>query len=212
MSNELKNIINNNKTYNNNSLINNTSNNLLLNVKTSNYLLLGIIFILIIILIMSILVLIFLFKKKKKINYVSNNIGLNKIIIKNQNNNGNNKVDEKFGFQKVHNTSKVNDIIQPNNVLNEIKTNNLENEIHKIIYNTTSSSSGSLEKKSTRKRKNGFKFNTINGSNVKGDLLNSKKDINNKKENENISDENTQKLEKELKEQIKKYVVEEQNI
>ena len=221
MSNEIKNIINtinnNNKTYDNNSLINITSNNLLINEKSFNYLLLGIILILIIILIISIFILIFLFKKKKKINYVSNNIGLNKIIINNSNNPNNsnsNIINEKLGFQKVQNTSKVNDIIQPNNVLNEIKTCNLENEIHKIIYNTTSSSSSSLsgEKKLKRKKKVDSKINT---NNDKKDLINSKDNINNKKEKDiesNISDVNTQKLEKELKEQIKKYVVEENNI
>ena len=221
MNNEIKNIINtinnNNKTYDNNSIINITSNNLLINEQNFNYLLLGIILILIIILIISIFILIFLFKKKKKINYVSNNIGLNKIIINNSNNpnnSNNNIINEKHDFQKVQNTSQIHDIIQPNNVLNEIKSSNLENEIHKIIYNTTSSSSSSLseEKKLKRKKKVDSKLNTSIG---KKDLINSKDNINNIKENEiasNISDVNTQKIEKELKEQIKKFVVEEKNI
>ena len=216
MSNDkVKNLVTNinNSTFNNNiSLINFTSNNSLLNDKSSNFLFLGIIFLLIVILIISILILIFLFKKKKRINVV-NNIDLNRIIIKNpSNNNPQVIVNQKGGFQKVQNTSKVSDIIQPNNVLNEIKSHNLKDEIHKII--NTSSSSGSMGvgkgKRSKRKRGNNSNLNNSGNSSgkEKGEIGKDNNLIDKEEKKENIMEINTQELEKEIKEQIKKYVVE----
>ena len=193
-----------NITYINKANINitNTSNDSLHFDKNCNYLFLGIILILIIIIIISILILIYLFKKKAKTNSI---IGLNKIVI----NNNSNK-----GFQKVQNTSKVNDIIQSNNVLNEIKTHNLKEEIHKIINTSSSSNSLGGGKKSKRKRLNNSNLNTSGGIDGKNDNNNINESNSKDKENiiENNSDINTQKLEQELKEQIKKYVVEDHNI
>ena len=212
---KVKNLVTNinNNTFNNNiSLINFTSNNSILNDKSSNFLFLGIIFLLIVILIISILILIFLFKKKKRINVV-NNIDLNRIIIKNpSNNNPQDIVNQKGGFQKVQNTSKVSDIIQPNNVLNEIKSHNLKDEIHKII--NTSSSSGSMGmgkgKRSKRKRGNNSNLNNSGNSSgkEKGEIGKDNNLIDKEEKKENIMEINTQELEKEIKEQIKKYVVE----
>ena len=205
-----------NNTNINSTIINNASINSFLSNKNSNYLLFGIILVLIIILIISIIVLIFLFKKEEKIKYVSNNIGLNKIIIKNSNlNNSRNIMKQKGGFQKVQNTSKVNDIIQPNNVLNEIKSNSLENEIHKIIHTSSSSSSNSFSggKRLLRKKNGKLNLNTSGSSTGKGDNnLDNNNAINKENKKGNLSEENTHKLEKELKEQIKKYVIEEHNI
>ena len=149
-------------------------------------------------------------------NYISNNIGLNKIIIKNNNiNNSKNIINQNYGFQKVQNTSKINDIIQQNNnALNEIKSSNLENEIHKIINTSSSSSTNSLGgKRKNKKKKIDSKLN-ISEHNLKGDII---MGFNNnilikKGNHEKISDGNTQKLELELKEQIKKYIFEENNI
>ena len=216
-NNQIKNLLTiiNNKTYNNTSIMNGTSNNSFLNDKNNNFIFLGIIFILLLILIISILILIFLFKKKKRVNYVSNNIDLNKIVIDNSNNNNNNPnniIEQKGGFQKVQNTSKVNDLIQPNNVLNEIKTNNLKDEINKIINTSNSSGSLGIGKRSRRKRGNNSSLNNSGNSSGKGDSLEvNNNDLINKDEKKN-SDVNTQQLEQELKAQIKRFVVEENNI
>ena len=217
-NNQIKNLLTiiNNKTYNITPIMNGTSNNSFLNDKNNNFIFLGIIFILLLILIISILILIFLFKKKKRVNYVSNNIDLNKIVIDNSNNNNpnNNIVEQKGGFQKVQNTSKVNDLIQPNNVLNEIKTNNLKDEINKIINTSNSSGSLGIGKRSRRKRGNNSSLNNSGNSSGKGDSLeinNNNNDLVNKDEKK-TSDINTQQLEQELKAQIKRFVVEENNI
>ena len=217
-NNQIKNLLTiiNNKTHNITPIMNGTSNNSFLNDKNNNFIFLGIIFILLLILIISILILIFLFKKKKRVNYVSNNIDLNKIVIDNSNNNNpnNNIVEQKGGFQKVQNTSKVNDLIQPNNVLNEIKTNNLKDEINKIINTSNSSGSLGIGKRSRRKRGNNSSLNNSGNSSGKGDSLeinNNNNDLVNKDEKK-TSDINTQQLEQELKAQIKRFVVEENNI
>jgi len=217
-NNQIKNLLTiiNNKTYNNTPIMNGTSNNSFLNDKNNNFIFVGIIFILLLILIISILILIFLFKKKKRVNYISNNIDLNKIVIDNSNNhNPNNIIEQKGGFQKVQNTSKVNDLIQPNNVLNEIKTNNLKDEINKIINTSNSSGSLGIGKRPRRKRGNNSSLNNSGNSSGKGDSLelnnNNNNDLINKDEKK-TSDINTQQLEQELKAQIKRFVVEENNI
>ena len=130
-----------NKTFNenliNNSLITNTTTNkVILDNTNSKLLFLGIILILLILLIISILILIFLFLKKRKVNSSSNhNMILNKIILKNPSNDISLNANPN-GFQRLQNTSNVsNTNIQPNNnnIFNEIKSENLKDEIHKII-------------------------------------------------------------------------------
>ena len=142
---------------NNTNLINQTINELLIKNVTSNeianssgkYLFLGIIIILLILLIISILILLFLFLSKKKVESVSNhNMILNRIILKNPNNDISLKANPK-GFQRLQNTSNVsNSNIQPNNnIFNEIKNENLKDEIHKIINTSSSFDSGRRRKK-----------------------------------------------------------------
>ena len=205
--------------YNNNnsSLTNNTSNNIL-SENNSNILFIGIIFVLTILLIISIFILFYLFKKRKKGNPTSSkNMVLNKIILQNPNNSISLNIVNPKDFQKLQNTSNVSEagiIQQNNNVLNEIKTQNLKDEIHKII-NTTSSSDSSRGKRGKRRKTNPTNNNENKNENI---IVNNKegsfdsKNIIKDAKKENISDINTQKLEQEIKEQIKKYVVEEHNI
>ena len=221
MSENIMNSAHNNTNIINNSLITNLTSNTILSENNSNILFIGIIFVLTILLIISIIILLFLFKKRKKGNSISNkNMILNKIILKNPNNNISLNIVNPKDFQKLQNTSNVSDagIIQPNNVLNEIKSQNLKEEIHKII-NTSSSSDSSRNKRGKRKRasnqgnNNGNKNENNIGNNNQEKSFDSKNIINiNDGKKENISDVNTQKLEEEIKEQIKKYVVEEHNI
>ena len=216
----LTDINNFNKNIINESLTGNvTSNKFLLDDTSSKLLFLGIIFVLFILLIISILILVFLFFKKKKVNSVSNhNMILNRIILKHPNNNI--KINAK-GFQPLQNTSNVSTSnIQPNNNLfNEIKSENLKDEIHKIINTSSSLEQGKRKRKKISDSeliKNENKDNQdilIDNININQEINNSIKDnvmnINDmKKENSNI---NTQELEKEIKEQIKKYVIDENN-
>ena len=216
----LTDINNFNKNIINESLTGNaTSNKFLLDDTSSKLLFLGIIFVLFILLIISILILVFLFLKKKKVNSVSNhNMILNRIILKHPNNNI--KINAK-GFQPLQNTSNVSTSnIQPNNNLfNEIKSENLKDEIHKIINTSSSLEQGKRKRKKISDSeliKNENKDNQdilIDNININQEIKNSIKDnvinINDmKKENSNI---NTQELEKEIKEQIKKYVIDENN-
>ena len=216
----LTDINNFNKNIINESLTGNvTSNKFLLDDTSSKLLFLGIIFVLFILLIISILILVFLFFKKKKVNSISNhNMILNRIILKHPNNNI--KINAK-GFQPLQNTSNVSTSnIQPNNNLfNEIKSENLKDEIHKIINTSSSLEQGKRKRKKISDSeliKNENKDNQdilIDNININQEINNSIKDnvinINDmKKENSNI---NTQELEKEIKEQIKKYVIDENN-
>ena len=213
---------NNNTNIINNSLITNLTSNTALSENNTNILFIGIIFVLTILLVISIIILIFLFKKRKKGNPISNkNMVLNKIILKNPNNSISLNIVNAKDFQKLQNTSNVSDtgIIQPNNVLNEIKSQNLKEEIHKII-NTSSSSDSSRNKRGKRKRANNQNDNNLNSGNKKENNIGNcnpeksfdSKNIINDGKKEKIADLNTQKLEQEIKEQIKKYVVEEHNI
>ena len=144
---------------------------------------------------------------------------LNKIILKNPNNNISLNIVNPKDFQKLQNTSNISDagMPQPNNVLNEIKSQNLKDEIHKII-NTSSSSDSSRAKRGKRKRvsnpnnNNGNKLEKNNVGNNNKEISFDRNNIINEKNKGNASDINTQKLEEEIKEQIKKYVVEEHNI
>ena len=208
---------------NNNTFSNNIFNNSLISNITSNesividdghkLLFLGIIFILFILLIISIGIIIYLFKKKKKTNSVSNNkLVLNKIVLKNPNNNISLNIVNPKDFHELQNTSNVSDmgVQPPNNVLNEIKSqNNLQDEIHNIINSSINSLNsydltGKGEKKGGRRRLDKSGQNNKNNNNNKVEV--NEKPINNKKEI------NTQELEQEIKNQIKKYVIEENNI
>ena len=212
-----------NKTINDNliniSLINNaTMNQNILDDTKNKLLFLGIILILLILLIISILILIYLFLKKKKINLVPNhNMILNKIILKNPNNDLSIKVDPK-GFQRLQNTSNVSNsnIQQNNNIFNEIKSENLKDEIHKIINTSSSLDSGRRKRKKNSDlelNKSGNKEeNNILKDNNNKQLSGIISEDNNKNNIEDKSNVNTQELEKEIKEQIKKYVIEEHNI
>ena len=202
----------------NETLIENiTNSNNLISETNSNILFLGIIFVLTILLIISIVILFFLFRKRKKSNSVSNkNMVLNNIIVKNPNNSISLNIVNPKDFQKLQNTSNVSDagMVQQNNVLNEIKTQNLKDEIHKII-NTSSSSDSSRGKRGKRKKMNNNNNDEKKNENIAGNnkeaSFDSKNIINDVKK-EKVSEVNTQKLEQEIKEQIKKYVVEDHNI
>ena len=206
------------KDINNKSInMNITYNNNLISESNSNILFLGIIFVLTILLIISIIILFFLFRKRKRTNTVSSkNMVLNKIILKNPNNSISLNIVNPKDFQKLQNTSNVSEsgIVQQNNVLNEIKTQNLKDEIHKII-NTSSSSDSSRGKRGKRKKMNNDNNDKKKIENI---IVNNKeasfdsKNIINEEKKEKVSEVNTQKLEQEIKEQIKKYVVEEHNI
>ena len=209
---------------NNTNLINQTINELLIKNVTSNeianssgkYLFLGIIIILLILLIISILILLFLFLSKKKVESVSNhNMILNRIILKNPNNDISLKANPK-GFQRLQNTSNVsNSNIQPNNnIFNEIKNENLKDEIHKII-NTSSS----LDSGRRRKKNSDLELNKNIDKEDKKVLDDNNKQMSDiiEEDNNQIKDEekpniNTQELEQEIKQQIKKYVIEEHDI
>ena len=141
---------------------------------------------------------------------------LNKIILKNPNNDLSLKVDPK-GFQRLQNTSNVSNsnIQQNNNIFNEIKSENLKDEIHKIINTSSSLESGRRK----RKKNSDYDLNKSDNKEDKNILQNNNKQLsgiineeNNKNNIEDKSNVNTQELEKEIKEQIKKYVIEEHNI
>ena len=226
MDKDFNNITNNNFNENiiNESLIGNTTTNkLILDDTSSKLLFLGIIFILLILLIISILILAFLFFKKKKVNSVSNhNMILNRIILKHPNNNI--KINAK-GFQPLQNTSNVStsNIQQNNNLFNEIKSENLKDEIHKIINSPNSSDAGKRKRKKTSEPEL-IKYENKDNQDILEDNININKELSDsikindnivKNNNENIKEEkpnfNTQELEKEIKEQIKKYVIDENN-
>ena len=204
-----------NQAINNSSLYNTTSKpfNLLTNSNNANIIFMGIILFLIILLTISIIILIILFLKRKKENSVSGkNMVLNKIILKNPNNSISLNIVNPKDFQKLQNTSNVSEsgMVQPNNILNEIKSQNLKEEIHKII-NTSNSSDSSRGKRGKRKRTNKNEKDVI-GNNENKEMSFDSKNIIHEGEKEKAPEVNTQKLEKEIKEQIKKYVIEENNI
>ena len=214
-----------NKTINENniniSLIQNTTvKEIFVDNTSSKLLFLGIIFILLVLLIISILILLFLFLKKKKVITSSNhNMILNKIILKNPKNNISLNVNPK-DFQRLQNTSNVsNSNIQPNNkiLFNEIKSENLKDEIHKIINTSSSLDSGRRKRKritdSESNKKENKEQNVILEENDNNkEMSEIIKEDNNKEKNEDKPNLNTQELEQEIKEQIKKYVIEEHNI
>ena len=209
----------NNNIFNNSLMSNITSNESILIDDGHKLLFLGIIFILFILLIISIGIIIYLFKKKKKTNSVSNNkLVLNKIVLKNPNNNISLNIVNPKDFHELQNTSNVSDmgVQPPNNVLNEIKSqNNLQDEIHNIINSSINSLNsydltGKGEKKGGRRRLD--KSGQNNNSNKNNKNSNSNKVEVNEKPINNKKEINTQELEKEIKNQIKKYVIEENNI
>ena len=182
------------------SLVNistNNNTNMIFPEYFSKYLFIAIIFLLIILLITSIIILFFIFKKRKKINTssISNNMVMNKIIIKNPPVPKPSSITKKDDFQSVQNTSNVSNCILPQNILSEIKDQNLQMQIHNIINNSTSSSGGSSGRRKKKRSDN-------SGNKMKNVELNNK-DVDNTKN----AEINTQKLEEEIKEQMKKFVV-----
>ena len=121
---------------------------------------------------------------------------MNKIIIKNPSNpKPQSSITKKSDFQQVQNNSNVSNCILPPNILNEIKDQNLQMQIHNIINNSTSSSGGSSGRRKKKRSDN-------SGNKMKNVELNNK-DVDNTKN----AEINTQKLEEEIKEQMKKFVV-----
>ena len=120
---------------------------------------------------------------------------MNKIIIKNPPVPKPSSITKKDDFQSVQNTSNVSNCILPQNILSEIKDQNLQMQIHNIINNSTSSSGGSSGRRKKKRSDN-------SGNKMKNVELNNK-DVDNTKN----AEINTQKLEEEIKEQMKKFVV-----
>ena len=134
----------------------------------------------IILIILIILIYYFIKKKKKSKISSSSNFDINRINFKNP---GLNKIP----YNKLQNNSNINPNMNVNNIsMSEIKVQNLKEEIHNIITNSSGGSNSSGRRK--RQKKRGNKNNKIQGSSEK-------------QENKGIQ--------KEIKEQIKKYVIDE---
>ena len=132
-----------------------------------------------IILILLIILICYCIKKKIKAKSTSvPDYDLNRINFKNQG---------AKSYNKLQNTSNINPSMNSNNIsMNEIKVQNLKDEIHNIITNSSGgSNSSSKRKREKRKGKN-------KNNNVQNNLGN--------KENQN-----------EIKDQIKQYVIDENN-
>ena len=119
-------------------------------------------------------------------------------------------------FHELQNTSNVSDmgVQAPNNVLNEIKSkNNLQDEIHNII-NTSINSLNSYDLTRKGEKKGGRRRLDKSGqnNNKNNKVINNNKVNINEKPIDNKKEINTQELEQEIKNQIKKYVIEENNI
>ena len=134
-----------------------------------------------IILIILIILICYYIKKKKKSKMTKPNFELNRINFKNSG--------LKLPYNKLQNTSNINPNMNANNIsMSEIKVQNLKEEIHNIITNSSGSNSSSRRK---REKKRGSKNNNkIPGYPGKQD----------NKEAQN-----------EMKEQIKQYVIDEKN-
>ena len=134
-----------------------------------------------IILIILIILICYYIKKKKKSKMTKPNFELNRINFKNSG--------LKLPYNKLQNTSNINPNMNANNIsMSEIKVQNLKEEIHNIITNSSGSNSSSRRK---REKKRGSKNNNkIPGYSGKQD----------NKEAQN-----------EMKEQIKQYVIDEKN-
>ena len=122
----------------------------------------------------------YLCKKRKKIKNQKENYNMNRISKeKNQN---------KKSYNRIMNTSGINNINPNENNLSEIKVQNMKEEINNIISNNTGSSSG---RRKREKRKIGEK---------------KEKNI-----NEFDNKEGQKEMQNEIKEQIKQFVIDEHN-
>lgn len=100
-----------------------------------------------IILILVICIIYCCIKRRKKLNMNNNEINdLNRIKFKNS--------AQKIPYNKLQNTSGVNSVsVNPNNIsMSEIKVQNLKDEIHDIITNSSGSSSSSGRRKRDKKK------------------------------------------------------------
>ena len=119
-------------------------------------------------------------KKRMKVKQQKENYNINKIhMAKNQ---------KKKSYNRIMNTSGMNNINQNENNLSEIKIQNMKEEVNNIINNNTGSSSG---RRKREKRKIG-----------KGKHNNAK---------EFDMKEEQKEMQNEIKEQIKQFVIEEHN-
>ena len=134
----------------------------------------------IILIILIILICYFIKKKRKSKISSSSNFDLNRINFKNPGL-------KKIPYNKLQNNSNINPNMNVNNIsMSEIKVQNLKEEIHNIITNSSGGSNSSGRRK--REKKRGNKNNKIQS-------------YSEKQENKGVQ--------KEIKEQIKKYVIDE---
>ncbi len=100
----------------------------------------------IILIILVILICYYIKKKREKINQI-NNFDINRINFKNPG--------LKLSYNKLQNTSNINANINSNNIsMSEIKVQNLKDEIHNIITNSSGGSNSSGRRKRDKKRGN----------------------------------------------------------
>lgn len=125
-----------------------------------------------------------------------------------------------FSHYKIHQMS-VHLIF--NKIIIYLISENLKDEIHKIINSPNSSDAGKRKRKKTSEPEL-IKYENKDNQDILEDNININKELSDsikindnivKNNNENIKEEkpniNTQELEKEIKEQIKKYVIDENN-
>ena len=122
----------------------------------------------------------YLCKKRKKLKNQKENYNMNKIHHE--------KSQNKQSYNRIMNTSGINNINPNENNLSEIKVQNMKEEINNIINNNTGSSSG---RRKREKRKIGEKKD----KNIK--------EFDNK--------ESQKEIQNEIKEQIKQFVIDEHN-
>ena len=122
----------------------------------------------------------YLCKKRKKIKIQKENFNMNKIHHE--------KSQNKKSYNRIMNTSGINNINPNENNLSEIKVQNMKEEMNNIINNNTGSSSG---RRKREKRKIGEK---------------KEKNI-----NEFDNKEGQKEMQNEIKEQIKQFVIDEHN-
>ena len=134
-----------------------------------------------IILIILIILICYYIKKKKKSKMTPPNFELNRINFKNSG--------LKLPYNKLQNTSNINPNMNANNIsMSEIKVQNLKEEIHNIITNSSgSNSSGRRKREKKRGSKNNNKIPGYSGQ------------------------QGNKEAQNEMKEQIKQYVIDEKN-
>ena len=182
-------INNSNTNYNNNITLNLTKNNTILNTRQytnipkfaySYYFILGLSIIVPLLLFIIIMFIYYCIKKRMKLKNQKETFNMNKIHKE--------KPQNKQSYNRIMNTSGVNNLNQNTNNLSEIKVQNMKEEINNII-NTSGSSSG---RRKREKRKIGKK-----------EKENNLDDFDNK--------EGQKEIQNEIKEQIKQFVIEEHN-